>query len=154
MTGPTRIVVDTNVIVAALLHPDRTPARALDAILEGRGQVLVDARVEAEYRDVLARRKFRAIAIDKREELLARVLSGAERVDSAAYVGGLIDEDDRSFVEVCLSGHAAVLLTGNGRHFPRDLGFAVLAPAELLAMFGVAFTAPLPVPFTPPFTDP
>jgi uncharacterized protein len=148
MTGSPRIVVDTNVIVAALLHPDRTPARAVEAILEGRGQVLVDARVEAEYRDVLGRRKFRAIAIDLREELLARVLSGAERIDCAVYAGGLIDEDDRVFVEVCLSGCAGVLLTGNGRHFPHDLGFAVLAPAELLVTFGIAFTAPL----TPPLT--
>ncbi len=129
-----RIVIDTNVLVAALLHPGRTPDVSLSRVLDGTFTVLVDQRVEDEYREVLARRKFKAIPENLRDALIARVLSDAERVAATPYEGELTDDDDRAFIEVCLSGHADVLLTGNGKHFPRDLGFVVASPAEMLAM--------------------
>lgn len=128
-----RLVVDTNVIVAALLHPGRTPDQALEAILGGGGRVLYDGRVEAEYRDVLARRKFSAIPAERREQLLRRLLAGAESIACSPLELPLIDEDDRVFLEVGLAGRADAIVTGNPRHFPRNLGLAVLSPAELLA---------------------
>jgi predicted nucleic acid-binding protein len=135
-----RIVVDTNVVVAALLHPGRAPHRSIEGILTGLGRVIVDARIEDEYRDVLGRRKFRSIALDARERLLDRLLDDAEQVETVLYRGALIDDDDRAFVEVCLGGFADILLTGNARHFPTTLGFSVLAPSALLATFDAAPT--------------
>ena len=44
----------------------------------------------------------------------------------------MIDEDDRSFIEVGLAGRAEAIVTGNPRHFPRNLGLEVLSPGELL----------------------
>lgn len=127
-----RIVVDTNVVVAALLHPGRAPDRALSVIDTGLARVIVDGRIVEEYREVLGRPKFRSVAVSAREALLDRLLAGAEHVVCADYPGPMVDPDDRAFVEVCLSGRADVLLTGNGRHFPTTLGFAVLAPTEWL----------------------
>ena len=43
------------------------------------------------------------------------------------------DGDDRIFVEVALAGQATMLVTGNLRDFPQDLGFAVHPPAMVLA---------------------
>lgn len=129
-----RIVIDTNVLVAALLHPGRTPDASLTRVLDGTFTILADQRVEDEYREVLARRKFKAISEERRKALIERVLANAERVVTKPHQGELIDDDDRAFIEVCLSGQADVLLTGNGKHFPRDLGFVVASPAELLAM--------------------
>jgi uncharacterized protein len=137
-----RIVVDTNVVVAALLHPGRAPHQAIEAVLSGQGRVLVDARIEGEYREVLGRRKFRHIAVDARERLLDRLLRDAEHVESVVYPGALIDDDDRAFVEVCLGGFADLLLTGNARHFPTTLGFLVLAPSDLLATFEAGSAPP------------
>jgi putative PIN family toxin of toxin-antitoxin system len=133
-----RLVVDTNVLVAALLHPGRTPSLALDAALGGACTVLVDARIEAEYRDVLGRKKFKSIDASARDALIEALLARAERIDAVPYEGELIDDDDRVFVEVCLSGRAHVLVTGNGKHFPRTLAFDVLSPAELLERLTVA----------------
>jgi putative PIN family toxin of toxin-antitoxin system len=127
-----RLVIDTNVLVAALLHPGRTPDRAIEAILGGGGVVLCDRRIEAEYREVLGRRKFAAIPVERREGLLRRLLAGAESIASRPLTAALIDEDDRVFVEVGLSGRADAIVTGNPRHFPRNLGVEVLSPAELL----------------------
>lgn len=130
-----RLVVDTNVIVSALLHPERTPDRALAAARGHRAVILVDARIEAEYRAVLDRPKFGAIEPARRDALLASLLDGAERVaPSHAFGGALVDEDDRAFVEVALWGRADAIVTGNAKHYPRDLGVDIFGPTELLAL--------------------
>jgi putative PIN family toxin of toxin-antitoxin system len=127
-----RLVIDTNVIVAALLHPGRTPDRAIQAILGGGGRVLYDERVEREYREVLGRRKFAAIPVERRDRMLLRLLDGAESIASVPLDGAMIDEDDRVFVEVGLAGRADAIVTGNPRHFPAHLGLEVLSPGALL----------------------
>jgi putative PIN family toxin of toxin-antitoxin system len=128
-----RLVVDTNVIVSALLHPGRTPDVALTRILEGEHVVLVDDRVRAEYADVLARKKFASIDLERRARLLAAVEARAETVVVSPSEIVLIDEDDRVFIEVAESGRADGIVTGNTKHFPRDRGFRVWNPAEWLA---------------------
>jgi putative PIN family toxin of toxin-antitoxin system len=129
-----RLVLDTNVLVSALLHPGRTPDLALQALGAARAVILVDDRVEAEYREVLGRPKFRAIVPARREALLEAVLAGCERVAVVApSTVSLLDPDDRAFVDVALVGRADAVVTGNGRHYPEGLGFAVLSPAALLA---------------------
>lgn len=122
--------MDTNVVVSALLHPARTPARALAAAR--RCTVLVDERVEAEYRSVLARRKFASIPAAHRDALLEALLSEAVRVvDVALYTGPMIDADDRMFVEVALAGGADAIVTGNAKHFPTALAVEIIDPAAL-----------------------
>ena len=54
----------------------------------------------------------------------------------AAWEGAMTDDDDRIFVEVALAGRADAIVTGNLRHYPSDLGFAVHPPATLLALIG------------------
>lgn len=132
--GELRLVIDTNVLVSALLTPGRTPERALRAMRARGAVVLLDAMIEAEYREVLARPKFARVEGTRRESLLRAVLDGGERVTVAtASTRALIDGDDRVFVDVALAGGAVAVVTGNGRHYPTDLGFAVWSPAELLA---------------------
>jgi uncharacterized protein len=138
MSAHLRVVVDTNVLVAALLTPGRTPDRALSALRERGDAVLYDPRVEAEYRAVLARPKFRAVDPARAGALLASLLAMGEDLGPVpAWGGAMTDADDRAFVEVALAGRADVLLTGNARHYPTDLSFAVLSPAALLERLAV-----------------
>lgn len=132
-TAPLRVVIDTNVVVSALLHPARVPARCVSALRARGATVLYDARVEAEYREVLGRRKFRGIHPEARDALLCALLDGDALQCVAPFEGALPDEDDRVFVEVALHGAAQVLVTGNTRHYPAGLGFVVCSPAEALA---------------------
>jgi len=53
-----KIVLDTNVLVSALLSPFGPPARVLDLILVGDLIPVFDDRILAEYRQVLARERF------------------------------------------------------------------------------------------------
>ncbi len=135
-----RLVVDTNVVVAALLNPGRTPDRALAAALARGDTLLLDARIVAEYRDVTARPKFRRLDPARTEALLASMLGRGEDLGVVApWAGALIDADDRAFVEVALAGRADAVVTGNARHYPTDLAFEVLSPAELLARIEAAY---------------
>ena len=53
-----RIVLDTNVLVSALLSPHGAPAAVLQLVVTGRVVLCFDARVLSEYREVLRREKF------------------------------------------------------------------------------------------------
>ena len=130
--APLRLVIDTNVVIAALLTPGRTPDLALAALRACAATILVDARIEAEYRTVLSRPKFASIPADRRDAMLETLLGGAEHVQCARFEHAMIDDDDRVFVEVARSGRADALLTGNAKHFPAELGITVLSPAALL----------------------
>ena len=48
-------VLDTNVVVSGLLVAGGFPGRLLDAVMTARLRLSCDDRVEAEYREVLAR---------------------------------------------------------------------------------------------------
>lgn len=133
-----RLVIDTNVLVSALLNAGRVPDRALAAVCARGDVVLYDARIATEYRTVLARPKFKAIEAGRAGELIEALFARGEDLGAVAPWGGeMIDLDDRAFVEVALAGRADALITGNTRHFPIHLGFEVLTPAALLARFDV-----------------
>ena len=53
-----RIVLDTNVLVSGLLSPHRPPGEIVRLVSGGLVSLCLDARIVAEYRDVLARPRF------------------------------------------------------------------------------------------------
>ncbi len=129
-----RLVVDTNVLVSALLNAGRSPDRVLCAVCERRDVVLYDQRIALEYRTVLARPKFRAIDTSRAQALVAVLLAQGQDLGAVPpWKGAMIDPHDRAFVEVALAGRADAIVTGNTRHYPLDLGFEVLGSTALLA---------------------
>jgi putative PIN family toxin of toxin-antitoxin system len=130
-----RLVLDTNVVVSALLKPESVPGRALAAIWSAGAKLLYDARIGQEYGDVLRRPKFRAIASRAVDDFLATLAARGEVPTIVPpWSGAMNDDDDRIFVEVALAGRADAIVTGNLRDYPRGLGFDVHPPATLLAM--------------------
>lgn len=127
------MVVDTNVVVSALLKPDSVPARALELLLE-RAELLLDPRLAAEYARVLERPKFASVDPERRRALLARIAAAGRSVDPVpAWEGSMPDPDDRPFLEVALAGGADALVTGNTRDYPAEAGVELLAPAGVAA---------------------
>lgn len=126
------VVLDTNVLVSALLSPFQAPARVVDLVLSGEVDVVVDDRILAEYREVLARPKFgfeeRAVS-----DLLDYFEQAGIAVQAMPLAVSLPDPDDRMFVEVAASA-VATLVTGNLRHYPSDAchGVVVLSPGVFL----------------------
>lgn len=143
MAAPMRLVIDTNVLVSALLNEGRVPDLALQRIRSRGDVVLYDGRILEEYRSVLARPKFARIDAARRDQLIsALVATGAEVRADQPFEGAMIDHDDRKFVEVAIAGRADVLLTGNDRHYPRTLAFEVMGPTALLGILEGDLTEP------------
>ena len=112
------VVVDSNVLVSALLSPGGKPAEVLRLLITGALQLCFDSRIVVEYEDVLSRPKFsfdRTSCRDLMSVLLGNGISvAAEPLDIP-----FADEDDKKFYEVAKQVNAK-LITGNLKHFPED----------------------------------
>jgi putative PIN family toxin of toxin-antitoxin system len=126
-----RIVLDTNVLVSALLSPEGAPAQVLSLVLAGELTLVYDERILGEYREVLSRPRF-GFAAELIDEVLQQMEADGHLVAATPVTAALPDPDDIAFLEVALSGNADALVTGNARHFPADAGVAVLSPRDLL----------------------
>lgn len=128
-----RIVLDTNILVSALLSPFGAPARILDLLLNGYMQICYDSRIVDEYKDVLSRPKFGFNEQDVRSLLDYLLLKGLSVTPPPLGIP-MHDEDDRSFYEVACYMRA-YLITGNTKHYPDDK--LVIVPARLLEMLNL-----------------
>ncbi|MBI4229249.1 MAG: putative toxin-antitoxin system toxin component, PIN family [Planctomycetes bacterium] len=125
-----RIVLDTNVLVSGLLSPYGPPGELVRMAAAGRLILCHDARILAEYREVLARPKF---GFDREhvDAVLVQIHAAGEAVAAGPLPRRLPDPDDEPFLEVALAAGAACLVTGNLRHFPAAArsGMRVVSPA-------------------------
>lgn len=128
-----KIVLDTNVLVSALLRPDSIPGRIVDLVLAEQVMLVLDHRIFAEYHSVLIRPDF-PFSPDQVGALLEFVWRAGEMVDASPLPIHLPDPDDVMFIEAAVSAVADALVTGNLKHFPASQchGVRVLTPREWL----------------------
>jgi putative PIN family toxin of toxin-antitoxin system len=129
-----RVVLDTNVLVSAMLSGGGAPDMVLQLVLMGELTLLADSRILAEYDEVTARPRF-GFDDEERRALLDVLTDLAEPVISRPLALTLPDPDDRVFVEVAIAGRADALVTGNVRHFRAEHGrlpVSVLTPRQLV----------------------
>ncbi|MBK5292562.1 MAG: putative toxin-antitoxin system toxin component, PIN family [Acidobacteriia bacterium] len=135
-----RIVIDTNVLVGALLQQTGTNRRVIRACLEGKLSPLVGQTLFLEYEDVLGRASLfqrSPLSAGERWELLAALLAVSEWVQVYySWRPNLPDEADNHLVELAVAGGATMIVTNNIRDFQRaELRFPairILSPSELL----------------------
>lgn len=132
-------MIDTNVLVSGLLGLYTYPARVIDWVYTGRFQCVYDDRIIAEYRDVLARPKFKQVISQKERKDLLHYLaySGLHVLAGPIELAGpssVPDPDDLAFAEAAVSGQAKYLITGNIKHFsfftPNPWRIEVTSPRE------------------------
>lgn len=132
MSSAPIFVLDTNVLVSALLSPFGSPGRLWDLVLAREVRLAYDDRILVEYECVLKRAKF---GFEKgRVEAMLAVFLFQESVSSTPWpFQPLPDPDDAAFLEVAHAA-SAILVTGNTRHFPEELcgGVVVRQPQEWL----------------------
>lgn len=128
-----RVVLDTNILVSALLSPGGPPFAVLGGILERRWELLASPEILEEYASVLGRDKFR-LSAQEVAEALARLKSCAVAVFPSERVRACADPDDDKFLSAALAGAATHLVTGNLRHFPKGsyAGVLILSPRQFL----------------------
>lgn len=128
-----RIVLDTNVVVSGLLTAFGPPAQIVDLVSTGDISLVVDQRIVAEYRDVLARPRFKFGVRQINDFLL--LARDAEYVIGAPLPFALPDPDDEPFLEAAVAGAVDALVTGNEKHFKVPggrLAVPVLSPRRFL----------------------
>jgi putative PIN family toxin of toxin-antitoxin system len=119
----TRIVVDTNVIVSAMIGSVAANRSALRACLEGKVRPVLGEALFLEYEDVLGRPRLMArspLSRSERQRLFEAFLGVCEWVE--VYFGwrpNLIDEGDNHLIELAVAGGARWIMTTNTADFER-----------------------------------
>ena len=128
-------VIDTNVLVSALLskHRDAATVRVLRAMLNGGFIPLYHRDILEEYAEVMRRPKFR-LADREIEMVLESIRRYGLEVEPHPTGEPFVDADDLIFYEVAMEkrDEDAWLVTGNQRHFP--VKPFIVTPAEFMAM--------------------
>jgi uncharacterized protein len=113
----TRVVIDTNILVSALLRPESLPAAVLMLALSGEVRLCISDAVFAEYDDVIRRPRFKRSA-EVIDGTLQSIRNLGYWVKPGARVEACIDPDDNIFLECAQASEADYLVTGNQRDFP------------------------------------
>ncbi len=129
-----RLVLDTNVIVSAVLLAGSAPRQAFDKALD-EGTILVSPPVVLELAEVLSREKLNKYLLEEdRMRFLVALLKETELVEVTETVTECRDIKDNKFLELALSGKADYIVSGD-----QDLlvlspfrGIPVLTPREFL----------------------
>jgi len=108
-----RSVVDTNVLVSAIVFPLSVPRQAVDKALSD-GVLLFSEFTMDELKEVLFRSKFdRYVSREERALFLAQIGVAAEFASIIQLVRECRDPNDDKFLEVALNGQADVIITGD-----------------------------------------
>lgn len=125
-------VIDTNVIVSAMLKADSMPAAVLEQVILGNIELLANETILNEYIEVLSRKKF-GFSVDTVISLLNELKKRAIFVDAKETDEYMPDPDDAVFYEIVMEARQdvdAYLVTGNIKHFPKKT--FVVTPKEMI----------------------
>ena len=124
------VVLDTNVLVSALLTPKGKAATIVALVNARQITACYEARIIAEYEEVLSRSRFNFSEVD-RAGLLTGLRHFGVIINPPVSTIALPDESDRVFYDTARAA-GAFLITGNIRHYP-DEDF-VVTPAAFLSL--------------------
>lgn len=126
-----RVVLDTNIIVSAVLTKG-SPKAIFDLALSRQIAWFVSEPILAEYQMVLAYPRLKISQANIRKTMWA-VKKYAQIIDPSFKVEAATDEADNRFLECAQSARANFLVTGNLRHYPASWKYTkVVSPAEFL----------------------
>ena len=125
-------VIDTNVIVSALLKEGSIPWQILDLVVEEKIIPVFNKEIMAEYEEVLIRNKF-GFSPAKIKMTLSLIEDFGREMDPVEIQEKFIHEDDANFFKIAMSSRIldeTYLVTGNIKNFPeRDF---VVTPSQIL----------------------
>jgi putative PIN family toxin of toxin-antitoxin system len=132
-------IIDTNVVVAGLLtgNADSPTARILDGMLKGAFPFLLSTALLAEYREVLLRRKIRALhgLADRDVDVLLTAIAANAIVRDPQVLRGAPDAKDDHLWALLRDQADSVLVTGDLALTKRPPeGSTVLQPQEFAAL--------------------
>lgn len=113
-----RVVLDTNVMVSALLKSGGLEDQVLRLGLDGALTLCTSPAVLAEYAVVLPRPRLKLTAQE-----IQTTLDSLQKVSTVVHPSYTLTvcthEPDNRFLECAAAAQAHFLITGNARHFPK-----------------------------------
>ena len=137
------LVVDTNILVGALLRRGGAARRVIRGCLAGDYAPLIGAALFSEYEDAFSRTpvwRSSLLTIREREQVFDGFLGVCRWVEVFyAWRPNLPDEADNHLIELALAGNAIAIVTRNTGDLTRgELRFpalAILTPEECLEAY-------------------
>ena len=131
-----RVVIDTNVVVSALLRPKGAPAAILDSATSKRFRCFVSESLMKEYSEVLAR-DYLHLDQHRAARFIEALRDVAILVVPRKKVAVARDPDDNRIIECAVEARADFVVTGNCRDFPLQFhGVHVVTPRDFLVVLG------------------
>jgi putative PIN family toxin of toxin-antitoxin system len=130
-----RIVLDTNVVVSALLLSDSVPRQAFDKAIDD-GEVVISTPVLIDLAEVLARDKLnKYLTEQERMRFLVALLKASELVGITEQIHNCRDPSDNKFLELAVCGNADVIVSGDDDLLVLNpfRGIAILTPRDFLS---------------------
>ena len=139
----TTIVLDTNVLVSALLRGGRSSRGVVRACLKRRYQAVLGPALLSEYEEVMGRDALfegSSLTARERQDVLDGLLAQSRWVEVFyAWRPNLPDEADNHLIELAVAAQADAIVTRNLRHLSRvELKFPsiqILSPERCLEVF-------------------
>lgn len=125
-------VIDTNVIVSALLKEGSIPWQVLDLIVDETIIPIYNKEIIKEYEEVLSRNKF-GFSLAKIKMTLGLIKDFGKEMDPIEIQEIINDKSDVKFFEIVMSARRideTYLVTGNIKDFPKK--YFVITPAEMI----------------------
>lgn len=125
-------VIDTNVLVSAMLKWNSVPGNIMQLAFEGPIIPVYNSDILKEYQEVLSRPKFH-LTKEIVDDVLENIQTRGINIEAEPVNIILPDPKDRVFYEVVLAerkSEEAYLVTGNTKHFPIET--FIVTPREML----------------------
>ena len=126
-------VIDTNVIVSALLKENSIPWQILDLVVNQDIIPVYNDDIIKEYQEVLTRNKF-GFSLTKVAMTLSLIRDYGIKLTRAEIIEQFTDKKDIIFYQIVMTATQnfdnSYLITGNFKHFPKKK--FIVTPAEMI----------------------
>lgn len=137
-----RVVLDTNVIVSALLSPRGTPGRILERLLDGAFELILSPSLLEELKRSLGYprvKRYLRLSADEVETLLAQLETIGDPVQGVVELSAeLWDRKDLPVLAAAVEGRAEYVVTGDNDLLVLEQfeGIAIVPPKAFLEVLG------------------
>ena len=126
------VVIDTNVLVSAVLKYNSIPGNIIEFTFNGKIVPVLNKEIESEYRNVLLRPKFH-LTTDIVDDIINEFKQKGLYINENHIDIDLPDPKDVVFYEVVMEQRGSTqswLVTGNIKHFPNET--FIVTPRQML----------------------
>ncbi len=133
------VVLDTNVLVSAVLSADGCPAEIVELLLSGKVKNFVTVEILTEVEEVLKRPSIlKRVSLTRITHFLAILKSVSETVEpTLKYSVVKADPDDDKFLDCAVISNAKIIVTGDVHllNVQEFQGIQILTPRTFLDFF-------------------